>query len=458
MTYSEQAAAWAANLALDEIPAEVIADQKNRMLDIIGNALAASTMPSSQPLREGALKMGGGSESRLLGYGDRTAAATAALANGAMAHALDFDDTHNESVVHISGPVVATGLSLGEAKSTNGAAALTAMVAGAELGCRIGSVTPGAFHRRGFQATGVIGGFAAGIVAGKLLDLDEDGISNTLGICGSQAGGLMECFIDGTATKQLHPGWAAHSGVAAAYLAQSGFTGPATVFEGDRGFFRAYADTTDGNYAAVTDSLGEDWSCLRTSFKPYPCGHVVHAFLDAVLMLYREEDLRADQVERITCPIADWMIPVMCEPREAKLAPATDYHAKFSFPFTMAAALTFGRLPVEAFSDAAIRDPDILTLAQKIHHTPDPDAPGTDRFKGWVQVDTTDGRRLERIVDDNWGSLANPMTPDQVQQKFRENADLALRTDQIDAIVESVMQLEKLSNIGALIDLCVRPT
>ncbi|MCG8544293.1 MAG: MmgE/PrpD family protein [Alphaproteobacteria bacterium] len=458
MTYSEKVAAWAADLRIDAIPADVIADQKNRVLDIIGTTLAASKMPSSQPLRDGALKLGGGNESRLLGYGDRTAAATAALANGAMAHALDYDDTHNESVVHISGPVVTAGLSLGEAKSSSGAAALTAMIAGAELGCRIGSVTPGAFHRRGFQATGVIGGFAAGIVAGRLLGLDAAGVRNTLGICGSQAGGLMECFIDGTATKQLHPGWAAHSGIAAAYLAQSGFTGPATVFEGDRGFFHAYADTTEGNYAALTDGLGEDWSCLRTSFKPYPCGHVVHAFLDALLMLYREENLRAEQVERITCPIAAWMIPVMCEPRDAKLTPATEYHAKFSFPFTMAAALTFGRLPVEAFSEAAIRDPDILALAEKIHHIPDPDAPGTDRFKGWVQVDTTDGRRLERIVDDNWGSLANPMTSDQVQQKFRENADLALRTDQIEGIVTMVDRFETLDKVGKLIDLCVRPS
>lgn len=458
MTYSEQAAAWAAALTFDAIPPAVIADQKNRVLDIIGTTLAASAMKSSQPIRTGALRLGGGNESRLIGYGDRTAAATAALANGAMAHALDFDDTHNESVVHISGPVVTTGLTLGEAASADGKAAMTAMTAGAELGCRIGSVTPGAFHRRGFQATGPIGGFAAGIVAGKLLGLDVPGLRHTLGICGSQAGGLMECFVDGTATKQLHPGWAAHSGIASAYLADAGFTGPATVFEGDRGFFRAYADTLDGNYAAITDRLGEDWSCLRTSFKPYPCGHVVHAFLDALLMLHREEGLRADQVERITCPIAEWMIPVMCEPRDAKINPATEYHAKFSFPYTMAAALTFGRLGVEAFDEENIRNPDILALGKKIHHVADPDAPGTDRFKGWVQVETTDGRRLERVVDDNWGSLANPMTPDQVQRKFRENAALALPTDRIEAIVEMVGELEAVGKMGELVDLCVRPT
>lgn len=456
MTYSEQAATWAAGLSFDAIPPAVIADQKNRVLDIVGTTLAASALTASKPIREGSLKLGGGTESRLIGYGDRTAAATAALANGSMAHALDFDDTHNESLVHISGPVVTTGLTLGEAQSADGASALTAMIAGAELGCRIGSVTPGAFHERGFQATGVIGGFAAGVVAGKLLGLDATKSAYTFGICGSQAGGLMECFIDGTATKQFHPGWAAHAGITAAYLADAGFSGPATVFEGSRGFFRAYADTTDGNYGAITDGLGEEWTCLRTSFKPYPCGHVVHPFLDAVLMLYRDEGLRADQVDRITCPIAEWMIPIMCEPREAKLRPATDYHAKFSFPFTMAAALWFGRLGVEAFEEAVIRDEGILSLAQKIHHTPDPDAPGTHRFKGWVQVETTDGRRLERVVNDNWGSLANPMTPDQVEQKFRENALLALPEERIAAIIEMVGSLEELGEVGELMDLCVR--
>jgi len=266
----------------------------------------------------------------------------------------------------------------------------------------------------------------------------------------------MECFRDGSETKQLHPGWAAHSGIAAAYLAEAGFTGPATALEGRNGLYQTHAETNPPDYMKLHFELGQEWTSLATSFKPYPCGHVVHAFLDALLQLYREEGLRAEQVEFISCPIAEWMVPIMCEPREIKLHPQSEYHAKFSFPFTMAAALTFGRLGVEAFSAENIRNPEILDLAGKIHHEVDRSAPGTGRFKGWVKATTTDGRKLERIVENNWGSPANPMTPDQVRRKFRENAALALPDARAEAIVARTAELETLPRIADLIDLCVR--
>lgn len=455
MTYAAQIADWAAGLRFTDIPEVVITDEKLRVLDILGVALAASTLPASAPVRTAALRLGTGEESRMWGYGDRTTAATAAMVNGSLAHALDYDDTHNESVVHISGPVVTTGLTLGEALRAGGKTVLTAIVAGAELGCRIGRVVPGEFHKRGFHATGVMGAFAASVVAGKLLGLNAHQLRNALGIAGSQASGLLEGFRDGSAVKQLHPGWAAHAGIIAAYLAQDGFTGPATVFEGRDGLYNSHVGSGDHPAGRMTEGLGREWTCLHTSFKPYPCGHVVHGFLDALMALYREAGLRAGQVEKITCPTAEWMIPIMCEPRALKLKPETDYHAKFSFYFTMAAALIDGRLGVEAFTEANIRNPELLALAEKIHCIPDPDAPGTGHFKGWVQVDTTDGRRLERVVDDNWGSLANPMTPDQVQTKFRDNAGLALEKARIPNIIEGALHLDTSHDVSALIGLCI---
>ena len=455
MTFSEEIAEWTAGLTFDAIPDAVIADEKLRVLDILGVALAASALPATAPVRSAALRLGAGEECRMWGYGDRGSAASAAIVNGALAHALDFDDTHNESVVHISGPVVTTGLTLGEALRADGTSALTAMVAGAELGCRIGAVAPGGFHKRGFHATGVVGAFAAAVTAGKLLGLDAAQFGHALGIAGSQASGLMECFRDGSATKQLHPGWAAHAGITAAYLAEEGFTGPATVFEGRDGLYNAYVGNGDRPFERLIDGLGADWTCLQTSFKPYPCGHVVHGFLDAILALNREEGLRAEQVEKITCPTAEWMIPVMCEPRAVKLKPETDYHAKFSFYFTLAATLLDGRLGVEVFTEKNIKNREILSLAEKIHCIPDPDAPGTGHFKGWVQVDTVDGRRLERVVDDNWGSAANPMTPDQVRTKFTENAGLAVTKKRAEEIVDRAGKLEKAGDVSDLVGLCV---
>ena len=454
-SYTEQLAEWVCALRLSDLPDEIVADAKLRVLDILGTTLAASSFESSKCIRDGAVLTGAGNDARVIGHGDYASTAGAALANGTMAHALDYDDTHMGSVVHISAPVVTTAMTLGEAIKASGADVLTAIVAGAEVGCRIGSVAPKAFHQQGFHATAVVGTFAAAATAAKLLGLDARQTTHALGIAGSQSSGIMQCFNDGSWTKQLHVGWSSHAAVIGATLAKCGFTGPAEVLEGIQGFYTTHAKPGEQFPERLMDGLGTRWEYPTTSFKPYPCGHVVHGFLDCVTQLYTEEGLRAKHVKSMTCPIAEWMIPIMCEPREVKLRPVTDYHAKFSFPFTIAATLTFGRLGVEAFSEENINDPELLTLTAKINHTLDPTATDPSRFKGWVQVETTDGRKMERIVNDNWGSEYNPMTPDQVRRKFGENAVLVLETARVERLLESVERVENLSDVGEIVADCI---
>ena len=453
-SYSEQLSAWASDLTFDDLPGDVVSDASLRVLDILGTTLAASSFENSYSVRDGALRTGAGEEARILGHGNWASTAGAALANGAMSHALDFDDTHFGSVVHISAPTVTTAMTLGEALGATGKQIITAIVAGAEAGCRIGSVAPKAFHQQGFHATAVVGTFGAAVTAAKLLSLDANKTANALGIAGSQSSGIMQCFNDGTWTKQLHVGWSAHSALIAAHLADCGFTGPSEVLEGIQGFYATHAKPGDQFPERLTDGLGSRWEYPTTSFKPYPCGHVVHGHLDCISQLY-EEGLRAEHVKSITCPIAEWMIPVMCEPREVKLRPATDYHAKFSFPFTMAAMLTFGRLSVKAFSDENINNSGLLALTDKITHVPDPTANDSTRFKGWVQVETNDGRKLECIITDNWGSVYNPMTPNQVRQKFVENAELVLTANQVDRVVNNVQSLDMITDVTAIVTDCI---
>lgn len=454
-SYTEQLAKWVCGLRLSDLPDEIIADARLRVLDILGTTLAASSFESSKSIRDGAVLTGAGNDAQIIGHGDYASTAGAALANGTMAHALDYDDTHLGSIVHISAPVVTTAMTMGEALKASGEDVLTAIVAGAEVGCRIGSVAPKAFHQQGFHATAVVGTFAAAATAAKLLGLDARQTAHALGIAGSQASGIMQCFNDGTWTKQLHVGWSSHAAVIGATLAQCGFTGPAEVLEGIQGFYKTHAKPGEQFPERLMDGLGAHWEYPTTSFKPYPCGHVVHGFLDCITQLYMEEGLRAEHVKSITCPIAEWMIPIMCEPREVKLHPATDYHAKFSLPFTIAATLTFGRLGVEAFSGKNINDPKLLALMARINHTLDSTATDPSRFKGWVRVETMNGCKLERIVNDNWGSEYNPMTPDQVRRKFRENAVLVLEAARAEKILESVGRIEGLSDVGVIIADCV---
>jgi 2-methylcitrate dehydratase PrpD len=453
-SYSVHLSAWASNLSFEDLPVDVVTVANFRVLVIVGTSLAASSFENSFSVRDAALRTGAGEEARILGHGNRASTAGAALANGAMAHALDYDDTHFGSVVHISAPTVTTAMTLGEALGATGKQILTAIVAGAEVGCRIGSVAPKAFHQQGFHATAVVGTFGATVTATKLLSLDANKTANALGIAGSQASGIMQCFNDGTWTKQLHVGWSAHSAVIAAHLADCGFTGPSEVLEGIQGFYTTHAKPGEQFPERLMDGLGSRWEYPTTSFKPYPCGHVVHGHLDCIIQLY-EEGLRAEHVKSITCPIAEWMIPVMCEPRDVKLRPETDYHAKFSFPFTMAATLTFGRLSVKAFSNKNINDPRLLALTEKIINVPDPTATDPSRFKGWVQVETIDGRKLECIITDNWGSVYNPMTPYQIRTKFEENAQLVLTANQVDRVVNNVQSLQMVDNVEAIVADCI---
>ncbi|MFT5449994.1 MAG: 2-methylcitrate dehydratase PrpD [Gammaproteobacteria bacterium] len=455
-SYTEQFAVWANQLKYAQLPEAVSTDAKLRVLDILGTTLAASSFTSSASIRDGALKIAAGDEARILGHGHRASVTGAALANGTMAHALDYDDTHLGSVVHISAPVVTTALTLGEKLKAPGDKVLEAIVVGAEMGCRIGSVAPKAFHQQGFHATAVVGTFAAALTAAKLLNLNDKQTACALGIAGSQSSGIMQCFNDGTWAKQFHVGWSAHSGIIAAHLAQCGFTGPSEVLEGIQGFYKTHTKLGEQFPERLMDGLGARWEYPATSFKPYPCGHVVHGFLDCVTQLYHEQGLRAEEVASMTCPIAEWMIPIMCEPREVKLRPATDYHAKFSFPFTIAVTLSFGRLGVEAFSDENIHDPAILALTDKIMHEVDPTANDPTRFKGWVQVETTDGRKLERVVTDNWGSESNPMTPEQVRTKFRDNAQLVLDEATVDSLVEQVENMDALDDVSQIVSRCIK--
>ena len=452
---TRHAADWLAGLVLDDIPGAVLADAKLRILDTLGVSLAASASSAGNIARLAALRLGRGEESTILGFGDKVPATSAALVNGTLSHALDFDDTHNESVIHVSAPIVTTATAAGELTRADGRAVLTAAVGGAEIACRIGCVRPGAFHKRGFHATGVVGTFGAALTAGKLLALGAEQLTHALGIAGSQAAGVLEFFSDGTWAKRLHPGWAAHSGITAAYLAAEGFSGPATVLEGRFGLFATHLGPDSYAMDRVTSGLGRDWECVKTSFKPYPCGHVVHPFVDAILALHRDDGLRWQDVEFITCPTAAWMIPIMCEPRDVKLKPETDYHAKFSFPFALAAALYFGRLGVEAFTDAEIHNPELLGLAQRVHNEVDPTAPDPSRFKGWVIVTTKSGRKLEKVIDDNWGSERNPLSPDDVRDKFRDNAGIVLPRERVEKIIDLVERLDQLDGLAPLMQLCV---
>lgn len=458
-SYSAQAAEWACTLRYEDLPEDVVAASRLRVLDMLGLVLAAVPTPFGLGMRATALALSGGAPgaARILGGGECVAPLWAAFANGAMAQALQFDDTHSESVVHPTSPNLAVALALCEAAGLGGRDLIAAMAVGIELGCRIGVVAPSQFLRRGMHPTAIVGALSSTFVAARLLGLTPADTTRAVGHAGSFASGIVECWSDGTDTQYVHPGWAAHSGIAAATLAAHGVAGPSAALEGRYGLFPSHIQdrSVHFDFDRMLSGLGSRWESRRISFKPYPTAHTVHAFLDALLWLHRHEGLRWESVKRIVVRIAAFMIPLYCEPLAERLRPRTAAQARVSVQYSLAEALYHGRLGGDAYAEGSLRNPEILALAEKIEYAIDPDAPGTERFKGWVVVETTDGRRLERIEEHNRGSAENPMSRDELLDKFHDNAGRCLPVGRAGDIVAAVDRLEDLPDVRALVSRCV---
>ena len=218
-TMSDKLARFAAGLSYEDIPGQVIEKSKLHLLDALGIGLAATREPYADAVTKTARDWGGAPQATVWRYGDKLPVAHASMVNGSYVHGLDFDDTHTDSITHMSACVVPTALAAGEAAGASGQEILAAMVTGYEVIARIGGAAPGAFHAEGYHATPICGAFGAAAVMGRLMNHSPEAIANAFGVCGSQAAGIQEFLDDGSWVKRFHPGWASHAGVTAAQIA-----------------------------------------------------------------------------------------------------------------------------------------------------------------------------------------------------------------------------------------------
>ena len=432
-------ARFVAGLALGNIPSSVVERTTLLVLDTIGSCLASSTMDFGRAVIQTAERLGGAPESSLIGGKTKVSAPNAVLANGTLAHGLDFDDTREDAIVHTGSVAVTTALAVGEAVGASGKAVLEAAIAGVEVMCRAGLAVPGKFHARHFHPTALTGSFAAAAASGKLYALTENQLVHAFGICGSQASGIIEYLADGSWTKRLHPGWAAHAGVVAALLAQSGFTGPESVFEGRQGFYQAFAGGyEERRLEQLLDSLDRTWELSRLTFKPYPCGSIAHPYMDCAIRLRERYRIRPDQVAEIRCRTAEGPVPRLWEPLAAKHRPQNGYAAKFSVPYLVAVILVKGKAGLAEFTDEAVQDETVLSVAETVNYELDPTIDYPRQFIGHVRIKLTDGRVVEERQDHPRGGPDFPMTREELEAKFRENAGLLLPEEKIATIIGDV--------------------
>jgi 2-methylcitrate dehydratase PrpD len=450
-TLVEQLASFAADAMVRPIPDDVAASTRLRMLDTLGIALAASATGVADGLTELVLSTGGSSEAGIIGREGVVPAGQAAFVGGALGHSLDFDDTHLPSIVHPSSTIVPAVLATGEATSATGPSLIAAAAVGIELTVRLGlggylEDGRNVFFERGWHATSICGALGAAASAGCLLGLDATGIGNAMAIATSFGSGLLEANRSGGTVKRLHCGWAANAGIYAARLAARGYTGPSTALEGHFGFYRAHLGDTF-NPAAIVDGLGDRWELPGIFFKPYPANHYTHAAIDATLGIRRNYDPDPRSITRIELGAARAALRTIGEPREEKVSPRSGYHAQFSGPFAIAAALLgtgeglgiwFGD-----YTDDRARDPERLAIAAMVETFVDPECDSIfpRQFGSVVRMHTNDGRVLEERVMANRGGSLNPLSQTELLHKFRLAAGMALSQGQVDRLADAVLGL-----------------
>jgi len=449
-TASERFADFAADLSLEQVPAEVREAAALHILDVLGCGLAAVAVGES------AYAFGvaaGAGPATAIGVEAGLPAATAALVNGIHCHALDFDDTHPPSIAHVSAAVVPAALAAAQRWHASGPELLRAVLVGNEVTCRIGRPVGDGFHRRGFHPTAICGAFGATAATALLAGLDRGTTVQALGIVGSMAAGLMAYLSDGSATKQIHPGWVAHAAHHAVELASVGATGPAAVLEGPFGVYSAFVERPDVDPATVAGDLGTEWETPRIAFKPYAGCHFLHAPLDAFYALRSERRFEPDEVQRVTAFSPQAGIDLIAAPLARKRRPETPYEGKFSVPFVLGAALVLERSDPAVFAADHLRDPAVLAVADRVDYEVREYETFPASLPGGVRLELAGGEVLEQHLPHQRGGSANPLSAGAVVEKYRGNAAPALPAEAAEALERTVLGLgdgESLAGLAAL--------
>ncbi|MPZ55996.1 MAG: MmgE/PrpD family protein [Rhizobiales bacterium] len=356
-----------------------------------------------------------------IGHARGLSAAAAAFVNGTAAHGEDFDDTFEGGPVHAGAVIVPAVLAACECHGRDGAAALTGIAVGVEVMCRLSLVLPKAVHKAGFHPTAVFGAMGAAAGVGATLGLGERQLVDALGNAGSMASGIIEYLAEGAWTKRLHPGWAAQSGYRAALVGRAGFTGPRTVFEGVHGLFHGFARTTEGDYVALTGDFGARWVTETLAFKPYPCGTMTHPYIDCAKRLFAR-GIAPEDVSEIVCEVGEGTVHRLWEPLAGKQRPPNGYAGKFSTPYCLAASFVHGGVGLDAFTDAAMRDAQVIALAAKVRYVIDPDNPYPHNYTGHIRATLRDGTVIEERQPHLRGGAHEPLTRADIEEKLRLNA------------------------------------
>jgi len=446
MGATELIANFIVDTGYDRIPTEAMSAAKGAIVDGLGCILAGSHEPSGSIIKEYVKELGGNPEASVIGGGFKTSVTQAALANGTMAHALDYDDVAVTWLGHPTVALLPAVLALGERGRLSGRDALVGYIVGFEVGAKLGAAIGMGHYAWGWHATVTLGTMAAAATSSKMLSLDAHQAKMALGIATSLAGGTRQNF--GTMTKPFHAGNAARNGMVSALLAKKGFSADETILESPMGFFRLFSGGAEYDIAKATQGLGDPFDIVSSgvSMKPYPCCLLTHRCIDAILHLIKEYGVVANDVEKVECRTSEFIPQALIHAR-----PRTALEGKFSMQYCMAIALLDGRIGFKQFTDEKVLDPKAQELLRRVTYVhPEGLIPLQSEA---VTIKLKDGRELSHEVATPKGDPQNPMTKKELAVKYRECASFVLSPQDIQKSLEMISHLEDIEDITELMNL-----
>ena len=453
MLVTEEISEFSAAIRLDTLPPEVVDRARFLVLDLVGNIVRArhdaeSTPPFLAATRALGLAAG---NAGVFGDASRYTPAGAAFLNGALAHSLDFDDTHAAGSLHPGAPVIPAALAAGEMAGASGAEVLAAIVAGYEVTCRVALALPaGEHYNRGFHPTATCGAFGAAAAAGRVFGLSADDIASALGIALSQAAGSLQFLANGAWTKRFQVGWAAMNGLAAAVMAREGVKGAAEALEGKHGFLHAYAPNPIPERAL--QDLGHAFELMQTAVKPYPSCRYGHAGIDAALALRAEHGLDPAEIESVVYGLSNAGMLLVGVPAEKKANPENVVDGQFSGPFVLACALATGAMGWDSYRK--LHDPVIRALMAKIRceHDPEIEAEFPRNMSGKISLHARGQTFVKKVVVPK-GEPGNFLTEAELRAKFAGLTDAVLGAERTARLADAVLAIDTTADISSLVRL-----
>lgn len=443
MSETATLASWIVANRIETVPEDVRHEARRAIVNYLGCALGGSRDEAVDIAIEALGPFSGPPTASILGRSERLDPLHASLMNGISSHVYDFDDTTPKNYMHPTSPVASALFAYAGANPVSGRDFMEAFITGFEAEMRIGNAVYPAHYDVGWHITGTAGVFGAAAAIGKLLGLSRHQTIWNIGLAATQAAGLREMF--GSMAKSFHPGRAAQNGYSAALLARAGFTAGEHGLEGPRGFAAVQAATYD--LSKITAGLDTDYELRANTYKPFPCGIVNHPTIDGAIQIHREHHPAPDNIAAVRLRVAPLVLDLCNQTNITK-----GLQGKFSVYHGAAIGLVRGKAGIQEYTDAAVDDPAVKHVRERATAVGDS---SITEDQAHIEVELTNGEKLTRFVEKSLGNIHRPLTGAQLDDKFRDQAVLALPLAQVEKVLALCWKIDSLADVNHLIRLAV---